>query len=154
MNTKIVSCSFILLLFTIVSFAQTTQEIRTSGNYNWGIGTGSNYTQARRNALESLTESISVHIKSEFEHIIKETNDNVDEYAKSVVTSYSSAVINNYEERVLKEEQGNVEVLVFITKKNLQEVFKQREQIIGDFILQGVRAESEFRISDALRYYY
>lgn len=154
MNRRIISCSLVLLIFTLGSFAQTTREIRTSGNYNWGIGSGSNYSQARRNALESLTESISVHIKSEFEHIIKETNDNVDEYAKSVVTSYSSAVINNYEERVLKEEQGNVEVLVFITKKNLQEVFKQREQIIGDFILQGVRAESEFRISDALRYYY
>ncbi len=143
-----------VLILSVSGTAQTFQEIRTSGNYNWGIGVGSNYSHARRNALESLTESISVHIKSEFEHIIKETNDNVDEYAKSVVTSYSSAVINNYEERVLKEEQGNVEVLVFITKKNLQEVFKQREQIIGDFILQGVRAESEFRISDALRYYY
>ncbi|MDX9847117.1 MAG: hypothetical protein RBT74_09060 [Tenuifilaceae bacterium] len=143
-----------VLILSVSGTAQTFQEIRTSGSYNWGIGVGSNYSHARRNALESLTESISVHIKSEFEHIIKETNDNVDEYAKSVVTSYSSAVINNYEERVLKEEQGNVEVLVFITKKNLQEVFKQREQIIGDFILQGVRAESEFRISDALRYYY
>lgn len=154
MNKRILTCSFILLLFTVGSTAQTLQEIRTSGNYNWGIGTGSNYSQARKNALENLSESISVHIKSEFEHIIKETNDNVDEYAKSVVTSYSSAVINQYEERVLKEEQGNVEVLVFITKKNLQEVFKQREQIIGDFIVQGVRAESEYRISDALRYYY
>ncbi|MDY0198679.1 MAG: hypothetical protein RBR68_12785 [Tenuifilaceae bacterium] len=154
MNKKVISSFLFLLIFSLGSSAQTIQEIRTSGNYNWGIGVGSNYSHARRNALESLTESISVHIKSEFEHIIKETNDNVDEYAKSVVTSYSSAVINQYEERVLKEEQGNVEVLVFITKKNLQEVFKQREQIIGDFILQGVRAESEFRISDALRYYY
>jgi hypothetical protein len=154
MNKNTFYFCFVLLFLSIVSTAQTIQEIRTSGNYNWGIGVGTNYTQARKSALESLSESISVHIKSEFEHIIKETNDNVDEYAKSVVSSYSSAVINQYEERVLKEEQGNVEVLVFITKKNLQEVFKQREQIIGDFIIQGVRAESEFRISDALRYYY
>jgi len=119
-----------------------------------GIGVGSNYNLARRNALENLTESISVHIKSEFEQIVRETNDDIDEYARSVVTSYSSAVINQYEERVLKEEPRDVEVLVYITRENLQGVFRQREQIIGDFIVQGVRAEGERRISDALRYYY
>ncbi|MDY0142931.1 MAG: hypothetical protein RBR97_13660 [Bacteroidales bacterium] len=154
MNKKLL---FILILICTISFensAQTLDEIRTSGKYNWGIGVGSNYNLARRNALESLTESISIHIKSEFEQIVKETNDDVEEYSKSVITSYSSAVINQYEERVLKEEGGSVEVLVFITKENLQKVFKQREQIIGDFIAQGVRAENELRIADALRYYY
>lgn len=146
-----------LLLLAIISFesySQSIDEIRTSGSYNWGIGIGSNYNQARRNALENLTESISLHIKSEFEQIVEETNDDVDEYSKSVVTSYSSAVINQYEEKVIKEEPGDVEVLVYITREDLQEVFKQRELIISDFINQGVRAENEQRISDALRYYY
>lgn len=154
MNKKLL---IILILICTISFensAQTLDEIRISGKYNWGIGVGSNYNLARRNALESLTESISIHIKSEFEQIVKETNDDIEEYSKSVITSYSSAVINQYEERVLKEEGGSVEVLVFITKENLQKVFKQREQIIGDFIVQGVRAENELRIADALRYYY
>lgn len=154
MNKKLL---IILILICTISFensAQTLDEIKISGKYNWGIGVGSNYNLARRNALESLTESISIHIKSEFEQIVKETNDDVEEYSKSIITSYSSAVINQYEERVLKEEGGSVEVLVFITKENLQKVFKQREQIIGDFIVQGVRAENELRIADALRYYY
>lgn len=151
---KTLAIVFITTFLTFNISAQTVEEIRTSGKYNFGIGVGSNYNLARRNALENLTESISIHIKSEFEHIVRETNDDVDEYSKSVVTSYSSAVINQYQERVIKEERGNVEVLVYITKENLQKVFEQRQQIISDFINQGVRAENELRISDALRYYY
>lgn len=154
MQKRIILSIFLSLFIASNGFSQSIQEIRTSGNYYWGIGNGTNYNQARRTALEGLTESISIHIKSEFEQVIKETNDNVDEYAKSVVTSYSSAVVNQYHERVVKEERDNVEVLIYITKKNLEEVFKQREVLIADFIVQGIRAEQQYRVSDALRYYY
>jgi hypothetical protein len=134
--------------------AQTTDYIKTSGFYYWGVGSGSNYSSARRNALENLTESISVHIKSEFEQVVKETNDDLDIYVKSVVTTYSSAVISHYEEQVIKEVPGSVEVFVYITREQMAEVFKQREQMIGDFIMMAGRAMQELRVADALRYYY
>ncbi|HPQ35823.1 MAG TPA: hypothetical protein PK563_15120 [Tenuifilaceae bacterium] len=143
-----------LVFFSFSLHAQSLDEIRNTGNYRYGIGNGQNYSMAKKNALERLSESISVHIQSEFEQVVKETNDNLDSYVKSVVNTYSSAVISNYEERVLKEDQGNVEVLVYITRENLTEIFKQREQLISDFIIQADRAEREARISDALRYYY
>lgn len=96
----------ILSLFTLVVYsveAQTVEQIRNSGQYNYGIGTGANYSLARKNALQNLTEGISVHIKSEFQHIVNETNGNIDDYSKSVVTTYSSAVINQYHEKLLSE---------------------------------------------------
>lgn len=134
--------------------AQTLNHIRNSGLYYWGVGTGSNYTSARRNALENLTESISVNIKSEFEQVVEETSDDIDIYVRSVVTTYSSAVINHYEERVLNEETGSVEVLVYLTREQMGDVFRQREQLIGDFIMMAGRARQDLRIADALRYYY
>ena len=134
--------------------AQNLDYIRNSGIYYWGIGTGSNYTSARRNALENLTESISVNIKSEFEQVVEETQDDLDIYVRSVVTTYSSAVISHYEERVISEEQGKVEVLVYITREQMSEVFSQREQLIGDFLMMAGRAKQDLRIADALRYYY
>ncbi len=118
------------------------------------MGIGANYSSAKRNALENLSESISVHIKSEFEQVVEETSDDLDVYVRSVVTTYSSAVVNRYEERVLKDDPGSVEVFVYLTREQMAEVFIQREQMIGDFILMAGRAKQEFRISDALRYYY
>ena len=91
------------VLFSGILTAQTVEQIRNSGQYNYGIGTGANYSLARKNALQNLTEGISVHIKSEFQHIVNETNGNIDDYSKSVVTTYSSAVINQYHEKLLSE---------------------------------------------------
>lgn len=147
----------IFSLFTLVVYsveAQTVEQIRNSGQYNYGIGTGANYSLARKNALQNLTEGISVHIKSEFQHIVNETNGNIDDYSKSVVTTYSSAVINQYHEKLLSEKPDRVELMLYISKTELQKVFDEREQLIRDLVALGEKAETELRISDALRSYY
>lgn len=147
---------FITILFFLIQngICQDVNEIKNSGKYQYGIGIGENYSLARKAALELLSESISVHIKSEFENIVTENNGNLEQYSKSVVKSYSSAVINEYEEKIIKEENNQVQVIVYITKENLQKVFDQRKNIINDFIAQGLIAEKQLRLSDALRYYY
>ena len=158
MNIRILAFIwFCILLFYnsfYISNAQSLDYIRKSGEYYHGIGTGRNYQAARRNALENLSESISVSIKSEFEQVVKETNDDLEIYTESVVSTYSSAVVNYYEERVLKEEPDHVEVLVYISKPAMQEAFRQRELVIHDFIYLANKAREELRIADALRYYY
>ncbi|HRW96756.1 MAG TPA: hypothetical protein P5104_04440, partial [Bacteroidales bacterium] len=65
-------------------------NIRNSGVYYWGTGTGNNYQEAQRNALSALSESIQVEIKHNFESVVREVNGNLEEYVKSVVTTYSS----------------------------------------------------------------
>lgn len=151
--------SILIFIITLLSLTpgthgQSLDHIRESGRYRWGIGTGQNYTVARQNALDHLSQSISVHIKSNFTRITKGTNDELETYVKNVVSSYSSTVVNRYEERVLKEGEEKTKVLVYIRREALQDVFDQRRQLIKDFIDQAVIAEKEFRIDDALRYYY
>lgn len=154
MKIKNLFLTVAFVLFLGVLSAQTVEQIRNSGLYNFGIGVGENYSLARKNALQNLTEGISVHIKSEFQHIVNETNGNIDDYSKSVVTTYSSAVINQYQEKLLSETPGRVELMLYLSKTDLQKVFDEREQLIRDLIALGDKAETELRISDALRNYY
>lgn len=154
MKMKNLLLTVTFVLFSGVLTAQSVDQIRNSGLYNFGIGTGENYSLARKNALQNLTEGISVHIKSEFQHIVNETNGNIDDYSKSVVTTYSSAVINQYQEKLLSEKPGRVELMLYISKGDLQKVFDEREQLIRDLTALGEKAEAELRISDALRNYY
>jgi hypothetical protein len=154
MKRQIVTLLLLVAALCTKGLSQNVDYIRNSGLYNFGIGMGANYAEARRNALQSLTEGISVHIKSEFINIVKETNGNVDDYSKSVVSSYSTAVINQYQERLLSEKPDRVELMLYISKDDLQKVFDERAQLIRDLIVLGEKAESELRISDALRNFY
>ncbi len=154
MKRQIVTLLLLVAALCTKGLSQNVDYIRNSGLYNFGIGMGANYAEARRNALQSLTEGISVHIKSEFINIVKETNGNVDDYSKSVVSSYSTAVINQYQERLLSEKPDRVELMVYISKVDLQKVFDERAQLIRDLIVVGEKAEAELRIADALRNYY
>jgi hypothetical protein len=81
---SVVSCSSFLVS------GQTVSDIKSSGLYNWGIGTGSNYHEARRNALQMLSESITVQITSSFTEVVKETGDVHKSYVEKVVSSYSA----------------------------------------------------------------
>ncbi len=148
----------LLLLFLALSpFAgksQSLDEVRNSGKYYFGTGEGSNYNMARRDALESLTNSISVQVQSKFEEVIKETESDFSSYVNSVVNTYSTAVVSRYSERVLKEDRSGVEVLVYIERENMEDIFTQRVSLIHNFIRNAMRAEGELRIADALRYYY
>ncbi len=151
-GVRLLLCSIVFLPSML--HAQSIEEVRNSGSYYFGIGVGNNYNAARRDALESLTGSISVNVQSKFEQVVRETGSEVETFAKSVINTYSSAVINRYEERVIKEGRDEVELLVFISKAQMEDVFAQRVQLITDFVKNANRAEGERRIADALRYYY
>lgn len=144
----------IILLFCLGSNAQSIDYIRSSGAYYFGTGTGNNYPEARRNALGELSESISVQIKSSFEQVVIDTGDDIETYTESVINTYSDALINNPQLRVMKEERGQVEVLAYISKAEMQAAYRQREQMIHDFVLLANTAREEIRIADALRYNY
>ncbi len=151
-GVRLLLCSIVFLPSML--HAQSIEEVRNSGSYYFGIGVGNNYNAARRDALESLTGSISVNVQSKFEQVVRDTGSEVETFAKSVINTYSSAVINRYEERVIKEGRDEVELLVFISKAQMEDVFAQRVQLITDFVKNANRAEGERRIADALRYYY
>lgn len=148
-----------LLLFFIVcnvhlTFGQSIDYIRNSGEYYYGTGVGNNRLNARRNALVDMSESISVQIRSAFEQIVVDTGDDVEIYTESVINTYTDLLFTQYEERVISEKSGEAEVLVFITVADMQQIFRHREQMIHDFVILGKKAAEELRIADALRYKY
>ncbi len=147
------------LLLALIAHASMGQDleielIRQSRDYYSGMGHGNSYRSARRNALEALSQSISVRIQSEFTQVVGETDQDLETYTKSVVNTYSDAVLNEWEEIVVKEEPDDVEVFVYISRENLARAFDERERTIGDFIMLADNARDDLRISDALRYYY
>lgn len=154
--SKILPVIFVLLAHLPMEngYAQSVEYIKTSGEYYFGEGNGMNYNMARRTALEHLSESISVQIQSEFNQVVEDTGEDVNVYTQSVVKTYSNTVINRYEEKLLKEEPGSTDVLVYVSKAEMHLAFQQRVQMIEDFILLGKKAQEQLRIADALRYYY
>lgn len=152
---KLIAVFIISFCPSLPGFAQADlSAIRNSGNYFWGTGTGTNYNEARQNALASLSESIQVEIKHNFETVVREVNGSLEEYVKSVVTTYSSAILRDYETKVLQEEPDHWEVMVYLAKQRLDDYYRDLEQSINDYIYNALRAEEDLRIADALRYYY
>lgn len=143
-----------LMLLSHNAHAQSTDQIRNSGLYYFGTGTGDNYRIARTNARADLAESISVHVKSSFEQVVIDTGDEVETFAKSAINTYSSTALNNFDERILHDADGLVEIMVYITREELQAAFSQREKMIHEFIDMAEKAREELRIADALRYNY
>ena len=143
-----------IILAFCLCYGQSIDFIRNSGEFYFGTGTGSNYQEARRNALAEMSESVTVHIQSDFEQVVIDTGDEVDIYAESVVNTYSSVLFNRYEQRLISEQPGHVEVMVYVRRTDMQEAFRQREMMIHDFIRLGGDAREELRIADALRYKY
>lgn len=147
---------FILLFFTPVVHAQAPDldYLQRSGNYYFGVGTGSSYIAARNSALSLLSESISVHIQSYFEHLVRDFNGNVEKYSEGVVNTYSATQLRDYKQYVLEEGPDFAKVLVYIEKTAVEALFREREKMIHDFIDLAAKAETDMRIDDMLRYYY
>ena len=69
--------AFLLLLIAVqIAYGQNWDYIKDSGEYYYGEGRGSTVEEAREQALVALTQSISVQIESDFEHLLEEMNRN------------------------------------------------------------------------------
>jgi len=145
------------LFIFMSSFAQkepNVDEIKNSGKYLLGFGNGTSYQQADKNAIGNLSNQISVQIENSFEDIVKETNGNLKEYTESIMKSYSNAILVSSKDLLIKENEGKLEVLRYLRKEDLNNIFANRELKIFDYIKSGFIAENNLRIGDALRDFY
>ena len=146
---------FFLLLTSLPIRAQYAdfEDIKNSGQYIWGYGESEDYDKANKNALDDLLSKISVRVESNFEYATEEKDASLSAYTKSVVRTYSSGTLTDTRE-LMHERRDVFYILRYIKKADIQKIFKQRENKIQDYLLLGIKAQKEFRISDALRYYY
>ncbi|MCK9266889.1 LPP20 family lipoprotein [bacterium] len=142
----------ILSCFTITA-AQTIDQIKKDSKYLWGEGSSTNPNLADKQALSHLISQISVQVESSFLNIIEETGGNIEEYTEKVVNTYSNVMLN--EAKMKQEEQnGRFRVLRYMNKDQIKNIFKEREYWIMEFIRSGNKACQDYRIGDALKYYY
>lgn len=149
--------SIAVLLITMCTLAQRESNadgIRNSGIYLWGIGEGSSYQIADKNALDALITQISVQVESSFENFLSETDGNLKEYTKSVVKTYSNVTLVSAKSLLISEKKGNFEVIRYIAKDDLNTLFENRRLKIFDYVKSGQLAEGELRIGDAFKNYY
>ena len=155
------SCLKLLFIFFIPTFfsnnglkcQNSIKAIQQSDSYISGIGFANDYKQADLNALDDLISKISVKIQSSFTLISEEYNKDVKQYSESVIKTYSSVSLNNTLQ-LSENRQGQWTVLRYMKKEQLDQLFKSREDKIRDYIKLAMKAEQEFRIGDALRYFY
>jgi len=150
----------LLFLLPLVLLLSSTQAQNSSFNaikenkqYIWGLGISEDYEQATKSALDDLIGKISVHVESEFEYVAQEDNTDFKEYSKSVISTYSSATLTDTKQ-LQHEKKGVFYILRYIEVADFQKIFTQREQKIRDYLHLGAKAQQEYRIGDALKYYY
>jgi hypothetical protein len=153
--------SLLILILTACFWQAFTQnrpvspeEIQNSGKYIFGIGEGSNFDEADKNALDHLISQISVQVESYFEDFMSETNGNVNQYTKSVVKTYSKITLQEAKSIQIEEKRNAFKVMRYISNADLEGVFESRRQKIIDYVKTGINAEKDLRIGDALRNYY
>jgi hypothetical protein len=149
--------SLVVLLLAMKGFPQPEPDagqIKTSGNFIWGIGTGSTYQTADKNALDALITQISVQVESSFENVVNETEGSLKEYTKSVVKTYSNVTLTEAKSLLVSEKKGAFEVIRYMAKTDLNTLFENRKQKILEYVHSGLIAENGLRIGDALKNYY
>ncbi|MDY0076268.1 MAG: hypothetical protein RBR87_03245 [Bacteroidales bacterium] len=142
-----------LLLQLVQAQNSDFEAIKENKQYIWGLGISEDYEQAIKLALDDLIGKISVHVESEFEYVAQEDNTDFKAYSKSVISTYSSATLIDTKHKQY-EKKGVFYILRYIEVADFQKIFTHREQKIRDYLHLGAKAQQEYRIGDALKYYY
>ncbi len=148
----------LLLIGASVSvLAQDVDAIRSNPDYVWGQGFSDDYQSADNEAIKDLVSQIVANINSETETTI--TNEQSGDDAKSSVSTtgvlkISSTVSIPNCKRIVKDMDGSFFVLRYVEAAEIERMFDARKSKIRDLIAAGERAESHYKIGDALRNYY
>ncbi|MEZ5195055.1 MAG: hypothetical protein R2764_01245 [Bacteroidales bacterium] len=150
------ACSLILMLNAGIQAlqSQSIRQIKSSTEYQWGIGANEDYKKADQLALDDLISKISiVFVKSENEYNFEERQGDVNDYYTSIVKTYTQTTLPQTLQ-IVEEKKGITTVMRYLAKEEIPKLFKLREKKIKDFTALALKAEKEFRIGDALRYSY
>lgn len=152
------------LFYMVTTFGQSykenvkrAKEIQLNDEYICALGHGANLKQASNNALAALASQISTTVKSEFNYLMDEENNNgdidVSTKVNSIIRTYSHTTLKNTLELVL-EDEPKATVLRYILKKDLEELFEQRKNKVLEYASNAEKYEKEYKVADALSNYY
>jgi len=113
--------------------------------------------EAQQAALADLTGKISTTVASSFDQVEDEKtmNGEIDasSYIRSKVNTYSQATLSNTE-HFEKEDGDEWLALRFIKRTEVEKIFEGRKAKVMGYVRSAEVAESQYKIGDALKYYY
>lgn len=136
-----------------VVFAQDINYIKNSGRYYWGQGWNNNERVADKEAIDHFINEITRHIKDKFLQVSKGQEQSLDDFTKSVLKTYANASFQGMNVRS-ERDPSSILTIRYIEKENLNSLFQKRKNKITDYFNDGLKAESENRLADALQKYY
>jgi hypothetical protein len=120
----------------------------------YAYGVGSTYDDADRIALRSLSSQISVHVESVCHYEVSDSNKMFREFFNNSVKAYTAQSLYMAKAKVVEENKDKIRVIRFIRESDVEQVFNHRIKKIRDYCRAGDLAAQEYRVSDALKYYY
>ncbi len=141
----------VFLWFTMVS--QNVNQIKTNEQYIWGEASANSMEKADNFAIKDLVSQISTKVESSFSTTMIEDGENLEEYTRSAISTYSNIYLNDAK-RIVVKKRKKIYVLRYMDKDIVSNIFTNRKNKILDYTNLAVNAENNYRIGDALRYYY
>lgn len=149
----------LVLVSWTVALAQSVDQIKDDPDYIYGEGSGSSVRIADKEALEQLSQQISITIASDTRTKITNEQRGAD-FVKSdivfekVMSTYSTATLSNTHRMVVENGPTVYRVFRYVKKSEVDRIFDSRKEKIKEFVKIANRSLQQLQINDALRYYY
>ena len=118
-----------LLLASLAGQAQNWDNIRSSGEYYYGVGVGATEAEASEAAMAELVSMIATHVSSEFVGIEDESNTNgkIDHKTRvlNCVRTYSQSTLTNVQKWV-SGKAPNITVRRYMKRSELVRIYESR----------------------------
>ena len=147
-----------LLLCSVSLKAQRWEDIvNDKTTWLYGEGTGSTIEEARSAAQKDLIGKVSTTVASSFDILEDERTKNgeidASSYISSKVSTYSFASLPNLDHLDKPEGDENF-ALYFIKRSEVGKIFEGRKNKVMELVQSGEKAESQYKVGDALKCYY
>ncbi len=151
-------CLYIVSLIVSLScYAESWDEVVSSGEYYYGIGTGATQEEAYNMAWTEMLNSIVVHVSSDFKMIAEETNVNgtIDSKEKVMdcLKTYSQGTFTNVGS-MTRGKSPNITVLRYMKRSELKNIYAHRIDAARSWASLADEALENGKVDMALQYYY
>ncbi len=149
----------------IVAKAQSVDQIKNSPDYYWGEATGKDRNEAYNKAMYQIANRIYVLLHSSSNRTTKNTVI-AESDGKEIKTSkqkktiqqssieFSTDIILRDVSIIEGEEGDDYKIFCYVSKSVIAYQLEQRKSKIIEWVKDAEKAEQEYRVADALRFYY
>lgn len=132
-------------------------SVKGEWNLIWGEGTAESMEVADQIAINELVSQISIDVESETETTVRNAQENGGA-SSSVVTTGGVRIGSNVSlsgvQRIVRPMGKHTYVLRYVAQEEIEKMYEARKAKAFDLMASATRAESQNKISDALRQYY